>query len=43
MVLGYVIDVPDIKRDMLERLQLPECAMYSNIYDFVGSPYFSAI
>ena len=33
MVLGYVIDVPDIKRDMLERSKLPECAKYSNIYD----------
>lgn len=33
MVLGYVIDVPDIKRDMLAGLKLAECAKYSNIYD----------
>ncbi|HET7114935.1 MAG TPA: hypothetical protein VFI29_00490 [Hanamia sp.] len=33
MVLGYVIDVPDIKRDMLQSLKLEECAKYSNIYD----------
>ena len=33
MILGYVVTVPDVECDMLENLQLEECAKYSNIYD----------
>ena len=33
MILGYSIDEADLKCNMLEGLQLEECAKYSNIYD----------
>jgi hypothetical protein len=41
MILGYVLDLPDIKTNMLENLELGDCAKYSNIYDLnVLNPSF---
>lgn len=33
MILGYAIDMPNMDCEMLEDLELEECAKYSNIYD----------
>lgn len=33
MILGYTIIEPDLNSEMLDGIQLHECAKYGNIYD----------